>query len=266
LISSNHLLKIKMNTKYNFYKKFYHKPYFDNFKDLSYKAGQIILRDLYKDFQFKSVVDFGCGTCGWLKAASELNSDIKLTGIDGHYIKDILDFDKAKILYKNLEDPVEIERHDLAISLETAEHLSPQRAYSFVKDLCKSADVVFFSAAVDGHGGANHLNEKTQSYWVSIFRENDYEPFIFLDRKKYWFHKSFERCPYYISGSFLFIKKNTKNYDLLKKYKINDDFVVDIVHPNILKWRKDENFGVIFNIKRTFFSMLKLLKRVTRRY
>jgi hypothetical protein len=79
-------------------------------------------------------------------------------------------------------------------------------------------------------------------------------------------YKSFERCPYYISGSLLFIKKNTTNYDLLKKYKIKDDFVVDIVHPNILKWRKDENFGVISNIKRTFVSIVKFLKRITRKY
>ena len=255
-----------MNIKYNLYKKIYHKSYFDNFRDLSYKAAKIILSDLYKDFKFKSVVDFGCGTGGWLRAAWEQNNAIKLTGIDGDYIKNILDFDKAKILYKNLERPIEIEKHDLAISLETAEHLSPQRANSFVKDLCKSADVVFFSAAVDGHGGANHLNEQNQSYWVNIFRENNYDPFIFLDRKKYWFHKSFERCPYYISGSLLFIKKNTVNYDLLKKYKIKDDFVVDIVHPNILKWRKDENFGVISNIKRTFVSIVKFLKRITRKY
>ena len=109
-----------------------------------------------------------------------------------------MNFKEAEIIFKNLEEEISLKKHDLAISVETAEHLSPGRAHSFVKDLCNTSDVVFFSGAVDGHGGANHLNEQTQSYWISIFNENGYDPFIFLDRKKYWFHKTFEKCPLYI--------------------------------------------------------------------
>ena len=96
-----------MNIKYNLYKKIYHKSYFDNFRDLSYKAAKIILSDLYKDFKFKSVVDFGCGTGGWLRAAWEQNNAIKLTGIDGDYIKNILDFDLFGRGYRPINNKIE---------------------------------------------------------------------------------------------------------------------------------------------------------------
>ena len=250
-----------MHNNYKKYNKFYHKIYFDNLKNITYEAAKVVLSDLYKIYKFKSVVDFGCGSGGWIQAAWEINNDIKVTGIDGEYIRDILDFDKAEILYKNLEEEIKIKKHDLAISLETAEHLSPERAFSFVSNLCEASEMVFFSAAVNGHGGANHLNEQSQSYWIKIFNDHGYDPFIFLDRKKYWFHKTFEKCPYYISGSFLYIKRDTVHYNLFEKYKVKNDFVADIVHPNILYWRKDENFGVKKNFQRLIVSIKKFLIR-----
>lgn len=250
-----------MTTNYKSYNNLYNKKYFTNFKDISYNAAKVILNDLYKIYKFKSVVDFGCGYGGWIRAAWEIDNNIKVTGIDGHYIKDILNFDKGKIIYKNLEENIDINKHDLAISLETAEHLSPKRAHSFVENLCNSSDVIFFSAAVDGHGGANHLNEQTQSYWINIFNECGFDAFIFLDRKKYWFNVTFEKCPYYISGSFLFIKRNSTQYRVFEKFKVKEDFVVDIVHPNILKWRKDENFGVKHNYRKLLISIKNFLKR-----
>ena len=63
-----------------------------------------------------------------------------------------MNFKEAEIIFKNLEEEISLKKHDLAISVETAEHLSPGRAHSFVRDLCNTSDVVFFSGAVDGHG------------------------------------------------------------------------------------------------------------------
>ena len=60
-------------------------------------------------------------------------------------------------------------RFDLAISLEVAEHLAPQRSESLVRDLCALADVVLFAAAVPFQGGAGHVNERWQSWWAQRF-------------------------------------------------------------------------------------------------
>tara|TARA_B100000579_G_C22804898_1_gene841943 strand:+ start:1027 stop:1794 length:768 start_codon:yes stop_codon:yes gene_type:complete len=253
-----------MVQKYNKYNKLYSEDYYENLSSVSYKGAKIVLNELYKVFPFKSMVDFGCGSASWLKAASEIiESEKKLTGIDGKYSKNIHIFNDANFIYTDLENEINVEKHDLAISLETAEHLSPKRAESFVRDLCKASDMILFSAAVDGHGGTNHLNENNQSYWISHFEKNDYDPFIFIDRKKYWYHESFKKCPYYISGSFLYIKRNTDWYKKLSPLKVKKNDLVDIVHPYILSWRKDENFGVKMNFRRFINSVKKFLKKKT---
>jgi hypothetical protein len=47
-------------------------------------------------------------------------------------------------------------RFDLAVCLEVAEHLPPERAESFIRELCDLAPVVLFSAAIPGQGGTGH--------------------------------------------------------------------------------------------------------------
>ena len=251
--------------------KFYSEAYFNNLNKATIDAARIILKDLNRIYKFKTLIDIGCGHGSWLLAASEINSIKKITGVDGIYSKKLhQNFktnSKINFIYQDLEKKFlfknkrKVDKYDLAISLETAEHLSPPRARGFVKDICSISDVVFFSAAVDGHGGQNHLNENTQSYWIKLFKDKKYDPFIFLNRKKYWFHESFKKCPYYISGSFLFIKKRTKTYSDLISYKVNENQVVDIIHPYILQWRKDENFGVKANVRRLIKSLTKFFKR-----
>jgi hypothetical protein len=46
------------------------------------------------------------------------------------------------------------------MSLEVAEHLKPDRAGSFVADLCSASDVVLFSSALPGQDGDGHQNEQ----------------------------------------------------------------------------------------------------------
>jgi hypothetical protein len=64
------------------------------------------------------------------------------------------------------------------MSLEVAEHLTPQRSDSFVADLCKASDVVLFSAATPGQDGHGHQNEQWPSYWAERFIRLGY---IFFD-------------------------------------------------------------------------------------
>jgi hypothetical protein len=251
--------------------KFYSKSYFNNLNKATIDAARIILKDLYNIYKFKNLIDIGCGHGSWLQAASEISSIEKITGIDGIYSEKLhQNFktnSKINFVYQDLEKKLffknksKVSKYDLAISLETAEHLSPLRAKGFIKDICSISNVIFFSAAVDGHGGQNHLNENNQSYWIELFRNEKYDPFIFLDRKRYWFHENFKKCPYYISGSFLFIKKGTKPYSDLISYKVYEDQVVDIVHPYILQWRKDENFGVKINLRRFIKSLTEFFNK-----
>ena len=57
-------------------------------------------------------------------------------------------------------------RFDLVLSLETAEHLPPTSAATFVSTLTSLGDVVLFSAAVPGQAWTKnvHVNEQWPEY------------------------------------------------------------------------------------------------------
>lgn len=64
---------------------------------------------------------------------------------------------------------------DLALCIEVAEHLPPDRADYLVDLLTSSADTVFFSAAHPGQGGTLHLNEQPREWWLEKFRARGFD-------------------------------------------------------------------------------------------
>lgn len=65
---------------------------------------------------------------------------------------------------------------DLALCIEVAEHLPPDRADYLVSLLCQTATkAVFFSAAQPGQGGTLHLNEQPREYWLEKFRARGFD-------------------------------------------------------------------------------------------
>jgi glycosyltransferase involved in cell wall biosynthesis len=97
----------------------------------------------------KSVVDVGCGTGTWLNAFIE-NGVASVQGIDGSHVNvEQLHISKDLFMPLDLEQPIHIgKKFDLAISLEVAEHISPENAVQFVKSLTDLAPTIVFSAAI----------------------------------------------------------------------------------------------------------------------
>jgi SAM-dependent methyltransferase len=116
-----------------------------------------------------TVVDVGCGEGWWGKAFAD--AGCKVLGIDGDYVEGhVVPFHAA-----DLAEPLpDIGTFDLAVCLEVAEHLPPERAASFIDELCALAPVVLFSAAVPDQGGVDHLNEQWPEYWVGRFEHNGF--------------------------------------------------------------------------------------------
>lgn len=96
------------------------------------------------------------------------------------------------------------DKFDLLISLEVAEHLTGDKASSFIDMLTRLSDRIVFSAAIPGQTGENHFNEQYPHYWVKLFADQGY---VVLDpfRKKYW--KSSVNW-WYAQNMFLFIKND----------------------------------------------------------
>ena len=135
------------------------------------------------------VIDVGCGE-GWWAAEFANRGCAEVVGVDGAYVKGsplLCDVEgpaphtggAAAFLARDLTEPFALalgvrHRWDLAVSLEVAEHLPPDRAHSFVADLCWLAPTVLFSAAIPGQGGAGHINEQWPGYWADMFAANGY--------------------------------------------------------------------------------------------
>jgi hypothetical protein len=134
-----------------------------------------VLPLVFKLAAIRSIVDVGCGDGAWLVAARGLGIE-DILGIDGPWIDDAaLKVPLANFRRTRLDRPIAVDRRfDLAMSVEVAEHLPPERAPSFVADLTAFAPLVLFSAAIPGQGGADHVNEQWPGYWSRLFAAHGY--------------------------------------------------------------------------------------------
>lgn len=171
----------------------------------SIQSAQSLLSIIFSKVPHDSVVDFGCGTGTWLWVAKGLGVK-EILGIDGDYVpRSMLMIPESCYMPTDLAKPVELsKRFDLAISMEVAEHLPANAADDFVNSLCKSANVILFSAAHPGQGGDGHINEQPMDYWVEKFARCGYCP---IEIKKY-FSESQHIKSWYRENPILFVHKD----------------------------------------------------------
>lgn len=145
----------------------------------------------------RSVIDIGCGVGAWLAEFERLGV-AEVLGIDGGYVdRDQLAIDRARFVAHDLERPLPVvaRRFDLALCLEVAEHLSPERGPGLVAELALFSDVVLFSAAIPGQGGEHHVNERWPSVWAGLFAEHGlaaFDPFrglFWADQRVAWWYR-----------------------------------------------------------------------------
>jgi SAM-dependent methyltransferase len=67
-----------------------------------------------------------------------------------------------------------VDGFDMAVCLETAEHLPPWSASPLVHVLTR-APMVLFSAAPPGQGGTSHINEQPHEYWRKRFLKHGFD-------------------------------------------------------------------------------------------
>ncbi|MDP4181239.1 MAG: alpha/beta fold hydrolase [Bacillota bacterium] len=181
-----------------------------------------------------SAIDFGCGVGSWLNAA-QLYGVREVKGLDGSYV------DRAQLMIPaDCFQEVDFERYDytfnkefdLAISLEVAEHISGQRAESFIKSITSASDIVLFSAAVPGQGGVNHVNEQNADYWYKIFKKYNYIAYDFRE-EVLWKIKGIEF--WYAQNMILYCHKDVTLPKELDCYKVTDRSLNKLL-PGGMKW------------------------------
>jgi SAM-dependent methyltransferase len=162
----------------------------------SYRSAKAVLPLVFAIVAPRDVVDLGCGSGTWLRAAHELGV-LDYLGYDGPHVTQLY-VPKDRFAAVDLCQPLQADRRfDLAISCEVAEHLPATSAATLIGTLTSLSDVVLFSAAIPGQGGVHHVNEQWPPYWQALFRARNYSAYDFIrpriwndDRVEVWYRQN----------------------------------------------------------------------------
>ena len=160
-------------------------PYDDAFWDYHTTGDWTGVTDaLVRHLSPASVVDVGCGQGLMLSALKQRHPAIRQRGIDssdaavrrarGHGIE----IERVGLAFFGTQNCAAaatlVEGFDVAVCLETAEHLPPWSVAGLIRVLTR-APVVVFSAAQPGQGGTLHINEQPLDYWRERFQREGFD-------------------------------------------------------------------------------------------
>lgn len=221
----------------------YTEDFYKDIQGFSQRSAQEIVPLVLKLIPCNRVVDVGCGDGTWLKVFKEYGVK-EILGVDGEYVhENTLVIPKEHFISFDLTKSLKIDKQfDLVVSLEVAEHLSPEYAEVFIDSLINLGPVILFSAAIPYQGGSNHVNEQWLDYWVERFQKKN---FVAIDciRRKTWHNKSV--AFWYSQNTLIFAKLDylETNPSLKKEFEKlenTDTSWLSVVHPTLyLHAKKD---------------------------
>ena len=225
------------------FRNLYSRKFFAHLREGSLGSARALVPIVLGIHPARAMVDVGCGIGGWVKAFGE--NGVSGIGVDGAYVEHTqLLIPEDRFVAHDLNRELDVAdlcaryagesgRFDLAISLEVAEHLEPQRSESLVRDLCALADVVLFAAAVPFQGGAGHINERWQSWWAQKFSEHGYEPFDVL-RRDIWSRRDI--AWWYKQNTIFYVKRNSAAHArFTARFGEPAATMFDLVHPELFR-------------------------------
>jgi len=211
----------------------YGTTFFTDLQQMSQQSANEVVPIVLEYVQPTSVIDVGCGMGIWLAAFRQYGIN-DILGVDGDYVdRRALQIPAKAFVPSDLEQPFNVGREfDLVVSLEVAEHLSPESAETFVQSLVSLGPVILFSAAIPFQAGTNHVNTQWQGYWANLFQNRDY---VTIDciRKRIWANDKVDW--YYAQNIQLFVRRDylEGNPALKKEFENTAAAQVSLVHP---KW------------------------------
>ncbi len=162
----------------------YNERFFSSHHEASYRSATVVLPLVFSIFQPHSVVDIGCGTGTWLRAADQLGAH-EYHGYDGSHSNQLL-IPPERFTLADLSLPLAAPRRfDLAMCCEVAEHVPAASAATLVDTVAGFSNVVLFSAAIPGQGGTHHVNEQWPAYWQKLFEARGFSAYDCL-RPRIW--------------------------------------------------------------------------------
>ncbi|AUX69619.1 hypothetical protein CHX26_09030 [Porphyrobacter sp. HT-58-2] len=233
----------------------YNDGFYQSQFERSYLSARRVVSILHEVYSPNSVVDFGCGRGAWLEAFYQSGS-VTLLGYDGDWnANELASQNTFQFIPRNLEERIlpPIEKFDIAISVEVAEHLPESAADIFVENLIGHSDVILFGASVEHQGGTHHVNEQRQSYWGEKFRSRNFLIFDFF-RPRIWGLGEVDF--WYRQNMFLYVREGSslhQRLDQLGVEQVSNLTWMDVVHPDLLEiWVKRANSPLRHSLRRVY--------------
>lgn len=183
-----------------------------------------------------SVVDVGCGTGVWLAEFARHGAE-RILGVDGEHVpREGLAIPAARFHGADLESawniPIGESRFDLAVCLEVAEHVRPERSDRLIERLTALAPVVLFSAATPCQGGEGHVNERWPTFWQELFAARGFEV-IDAIRKRVWSDRRVE--PWYQQNLLMYATREAiaARAALRAEHERTFPGFLSVVHPRL---------------------------------
>jgi hypothetical protein len=139
------------------------------------RGAEAALSQIFSRERPNSLLDVGCGTGTWMKAAMDSGVSDSL-GIDGADLPaDQLHVPKELIRHHDLSLPWNLDRNfEAVLCLEVAEHLDVSSAKTLIDALVRHGEMIYFSAACPGQNGQHHVNCQWPVYWQQLFNDRGY--------------------------------------------------------------------------------------------
>jgi SAM-dependent methyltransferase len=147
---------------------------YDTMASVGRSSAEVIVPLVCEHMRPHSVVDYGCGTGEWLAVFREFGAE-EVLGVDGPWVdRQQLAIPAEAYQAHDLGQPFVAGREfDLAICLEVAGHIPPEREDAFVDSLVALAPAILFSAPIPHQRGVGEgpWNNRWPAHWAARFAE-----------------------------------------------------------------------------------------------
>jgi hypothetical protein len=143
------------------------------------------------------------------------------------------------IVKASIGQPIDLHRRfDLALCLETAEHIGRECAAEIVSNCVRHSDLILFSAAVPSQGGTNHINEQPPEYWQCFFDQAGYDVVVLL-RPLIWCDAGVPA--WYKQNMLLFVNRKANSIlQMLRAEESQARTPLHRIHPSLFEWQAQE--------------------------
>jgi SAM-dependent methyltransferase len=187
------------------------------------EGAAVALPEIFGSNVPASLLDIGCGTGTWLRAALDLGVS-NVFGIDGVRVaQEHLHVAKETIGYLDLAKPFNLGRQfDVALCLEVAEHLPEESSDGLISSITNHSDSILFSAACPGQPGQHHVNCHWPTYWQRLFNRYSYA----CDDSIRWQIWGDERIPPWYRQNIFWARRNPANAG-------REPRLIAVIHPDM---------------------------------